>query len=124
MASPFLKKSFQDVGCLVFCEKIQEVYFNVYLTGIFATSFRRDKAIIVGVEFTILVEDISIATGILNHGEVWFKGMDLDVENYEAFFKPPYKTTPKHIFPFKHLLDKYAPFMKMIMNYFTYEARF
>jgi hypothetical protein len=25
MASPFIKKSFEDVGCLGFCERIQEV---------------------------------------------------------------------------------------------------
>lgn len=32
MASSFIKKSFQDVGCLGFCEKIQEAGFHAKLT--------------------------------------------------------------------------------------------
>lgn len=70
MASPFIKKFFQDVGCLVFYEKIQEVGSNAKLTFIFPTNFRRDKANIAGVDFTISADSISIATGIPNHGEI------------------------------------------------------
>jgi hypothetical protein len=124
MASPFIKKSFEDVGCLGFCERIQEVGCHAKLTSLFATNFKKDKTTIVGIDFTISTDAISIATGIPNHGEIWFKGMDLDIENYKIFLKPHYKNNPTHIFPFRQLLDRYAPLMKMIMKYFTCEGRF
>ncbi len=50
--------------------------------------------------------------------------MDLDIENYKPFLKPHYKDAPKHIFPFRQFLDRYAPLIKMIMRYFTCEGRF
>jgi len=67
MASSFIKKSFQDVGYLVFCEKIQEVGSNAKFTSLFATNFRRDKASIVGVDFTISADSIVTATGLPNY---------------------------------------------------------
>jgi len=88
MASPFINKYFQDAGCLGFCEKIQEVGSNFKFTSLFATNFRRDNANIVRVDFIISADAISIATGIPTHGEIWFKGMDLDIENYEPLLKP------------------------------------
>jgi hypothetical protein len=68
MASPFTKKSFEDVGCLGFCERIQEVCFNAKLTSLFATNFKKDKTTIAGIEFTISTDSIIVATGIPNHG--------------------------------------------------------
>ena len=53
MASPFLKKSFQDAGCLAYCQKIEEFGFSDKLIRTFATSLRRDKVTIVGVVFTL-----------------------------------------------------------------------
>ena len=50
--------------------------------------------------------------------------MDLDIENYKTFLKPHLKDAPEHIFPFRNLLDKYSPLMKLIMKYFTCEGRF
>ena len=41
---------------------------------------------------------------------------------YEPFIKRGYKEGCKTIFPFSHLLERYAPLMKVIMNYFTYEG--
>lgn len=49
MVSQFFKKSFQDVGCLVFCQKIQELGFNEKLTSTFDNIVMRDKEAIVGV---------------------------------------------------------------------------
>ena len=84
----------------------------------------RDKYIIAGIEFTISAYVIALATCIPNHGEIWFKGMELDLENYKMFLKPHCKDAPQHIFPFRHLLDKYSPFMNLIMKYLTCEGRF
>ena len=68
MASSFIKKSFEGVGCISFFERIQEAGCHAKLTSLFATSFRRDKAKITGVDFTISVDDIASGTSIPNHG--------------------------------------------------------
>ena len=109
MATPFLKKSFQDAGCLAFFQKIEELGVSDKRTSVFAHRLRRDKVTISWVVFTLSTEAISIATRIPNHGELLFKRRDLDIENYKMFLKPPYKATPKHIFPFRHSLDNYSP---------------
>lgn len=43
---------------------------------------------------------------------------------YEPYLKPRYKDYNKSIFPFSHLLERYAPLMRIIMKYFTCEGRF
>ena len=50
--------------------------------------------------------------------------MELDLDDYKLFLKPNVRDAPKHIFPFRHILDKYSPLMKLIMRYFTCEGRF
>lgn len=68
MTASFIKKSFQDVGCLGFFERIQEGGSHAKFTSLFATNFRRDKANILGVDFIISIDSIASATGIPNHG--------------------------------------------------------
>lgn len=48
-----------------------------------------ERAITIGVEFTFSVVAISLATGITDHGEYWFKDMILDLEHYKYFLKSP-----------------------------------
>ena len=48
----------------------------------------------------------------------------IDMSYYEPFIKPRYKEGYKIIFPFSHWLDRYAPLMRVIMKYFTYEGRY
>ena len=110
------------MSCL--CQKVEELGFREKLTSTFATSLRRDKVTIAGLVFTLSAESISIATRIPNNGETWLKCRDIDLENYKMYLKPSYKADPKCIFPFKCLLEMYAPLMKMIMKYFTREGRF
>ena len=57
-------------------------------------------------------------------GEKWFKQVSLDLSHYHPFLKPRYQADCKTIFPFSHLLERYAPLMKVIMKYFTYEGIF
>ena len=87
-ASEFIKRSFKQVGCLGFCEKVQEVGYHYELTSLFATNFKRNKTTIAGMDFLVSTEVIALATSIPNQGEIWFKGMDLDIENYKVFLKP------------------------------------
>ena len=113
-ASSFAKRCFRNVGCMKFCEKIQEVGCHVSLTSLFAHDFNIDKVVIEGIEFSVSTDIISSATGIPNHGETWFKGMELDLDDYKLFLKPNVRDAPKHVFPFRHLLDKYAPLMRQL----------
>ena len=53
----------------------------------FATTLKGEKAIIVGVAFIFLVDAIYYATWIPNHGEYWFKGINLDLEQYKPYLK-------------------------------------
>ena len=119
MSSPFLKKSFQDVGCLAFFPKVEELGFHDKFTSTFSTRLRKDKVTIAGVVFTLSKDTISTTTGIPNNEEFWFKSRDLDLDSYKMYLKLAYKASPTHIFPFRQLLEKYAPLMKLIMKYFT-----
>ena len=100
MSSSLAKHFFQNVGCLGFCEKIQQVGYHAKLTILFATNLRRDKVTIAGVSFKISTKSITIAIGIPNSGEKWFKNSDLDVQNYKAFIKSHYKDAIEKKFPF------------------------
>ena len=93
-ASIFLKKSFEQVGYLWFCKKVQEVGYNCDLESLFAINFRGHRATILGVEFMVLADIISSPTTIPNVGEIWFKGMDLYIEPYKSFLKPWYEESP------------------------------
>jgi len=123
-ASPFIKQCFEDVNCLDFYKRVCEVGFHEQLIDCVATHLKGESAIIAGVEFTFSVASISLATGIPDHGEYWFKGMKLDLVRYRSFLKTPYRETHTHIIPFRYLLEKYAPLMKVVMKFFTCEGRF
>lgn len=94
------------------------------LASLFAISFKKNNATITWVNFPLSPEVIASTTTIPNQREIWFKGMDLDLEHYKMFLKPQYKESPSHIFPSRKLLEKYNPLMKIIMKYFTCEGRF
>ena len=101
-----------------------EVGCHVPLTTLFAIKFSIYKATKAGIEFTLSAKAITSATWIPNEGEFWFNGMELDLENYPMFSKPHYRDESEHVFPFRNLLDNYAPLMKLIMKYFTCEGIF
>jgi hypothetical protein len=113
-----------NVGCLGFCELVQQVQSDAKLTTPFATNLRDSKVTIPGITFTISTEAIVEATDIPNSGEKWFKNLDPDTQHYRPFFKGDYKEGIKKVFPFGQLLEKYAPLMKIIMKYFSCEGRF
>ena len=119
ISSPFITKCFEDVNCLGFCQRVEEVGYHEELTDLFAANLKGEKATIAGIDFTFSVAAISLATGIPNHGEYWFKGMNLDLEQYKSFIKSQYKETHTHILPFRYLLERYAPLMKVVMKLFT-----
>ena len=86
-SSPFFMKYFKDVNCLGFCQRVQEVGYHKHLTGIFSLTLKEDKITIARTNFMFSVDAISQAIGIPNHGENWFKGMNLDLEEYKPYLK-------------------------------------
>ena len=115
---------FQNVGCFQFCEKVKKVQNHQELIRIFILNLHNKQSSLAGIDFELLVDAISSATGIPDVGEKWFKREKLDMRYYEPFIKPRYKECCKTILPFSHSLDRYAPLMKVIMKYFTCEGRY
>ena len=98
--------------------------YHIQLTSLFASNLNMGKVVISDVEFNLSADVISSTSCIPSHGEKWFKGMDLDPEDYKEILKPHAREEPEYLFPFKHLLNKYAPLMMLIMKYFTCEGIF
>ena len=73
-------KCFEDVNCLGFSQRVQEVGYHEHLAGIFSLTLKEGNITIAGIDFMFSVDSISQATCIPNHGENWFKGMNLDLE--------------------------------------------
>jgi len=120
----FLMKCFEDVNCLGFCQRVQDVGYHENLIGIFSLTLREDKITIVGTDFMFSLDSISQATCIPNHGENCFKGMNLELEEYKPYLKSQFKGAHSHVFPFIYLLKRYAPLMKVFMKFFTCEGIF
>ena len=76
------------------------------------------------VTFTLTSESIAEAVGIANVGEHWNKGQLVDREHYEPYIKAGFQRQISRVFPFRYLQDTYAPLMKLIIKYFSYEGRF
>ena len=121
MASSMIVSCFQNVGCFDFCERMQQVQNHPELTRLFILILHEKQVDIAGVNFELSSDAIANATGIPSAGEKWFKNANLDMSYYEPFLKPRYKYNYKSIFPFSHLLERYAPLMRIIMKYFTCE---
>ena len=124
MASPMTVTCFKHVGCFGFCEKIQRVQHHPMLSRLFISNIHDNQVTLASVTFTVSTAIISTATGIPNVGKKWFKQKDLEEHYYEPYIKPRYKNGKKRVFPFSYLLDKYSPMMKIILKYFSCEARF
>ena len=77
MQSPYIIMLFEEIGCFAFCQKIQEVGFNVKLTSVFATLFKENEIIIVGVKFMDLLNSLLLPPGYLFRGGFGSKGLIL-----------------------------------------------
>ena len=124
LASPLTVTCFKNVGCYEFCEKIQRVKHHPMLTRLFISGLHENQVKLAGVTFTLSTVVISDATGIPNVGEKWFKKGRLKKQDFEFLLKPRHQNQTKRFFPFSHLLDRYAPMMKIIMKYFSCEGIF
>lgn len=86
-----VRATFEQVGCVQFCEKIQTHGHHAQLANMFAQGFKDEKVKLGDFEFVVTEETISQATGIPLQGESWFKGKELDVAHFKEFVKPQFK---------------------------------
>ena len=107
---------FQELGCYEFYNKVQEIKSHPHLTKLFSLKLHSHKVHLVRVIFELTTRAISEATGIAGIGERWFKQKHIDLSHYHPFLKPSCQADYKTIFPFSHLLDRYALLMKIIMK--------
>ena len=85
-ADPTFRASFERVGCMNICQKIQG--FNQQVTKDFALHFDGVKTKLGDLEFVVTPQTISAATRIPCTGMEWFKGMKFDLTHYSSFLKP------------------------------------
>lgn len=123
-ACPLAISCFKHQSCFGFCEMVERIKFHHELARLFVTHLHNNEVTLAGITFILSPVVISEATGILDVGEKWKKGQDIDREYYEPYIKARYKDKMKRVFPFKFLENRFAPLMKIIIKYFTYEGRF
>ncbi len=99
MASPITVTRFKHVGCFEFCEKVQRIQHYPLLTRLFITNLHDNQVTLASITLTVSLAIISVASGIPNVGEKWFKQGELDHLYYETYLKPRYKNERKD-FPF------------------------
>jgi hypothetical protein len=120
---PEIRASFEQVGCMCFCEKIKG--YNVKLAEQFTLNFNGFCATIAGITFRVMEETLSAATEIPPRGEKWFKGMPLDILCYEYFIKPNCLNGKIGAdVPSQYLREPFQKLLKVIRRYFTCEGRF
>jgi hypothetical protein len=120
---PTFRASFERVGCMIFCQKIQG--FNQQVTKDFALHFDGTKTKVGDLEFVVTPQTISAATEIPCTGMEWFKGMKFYLTHCSSFLKLEFKEVGiKNGVPKNFLIDTYANFLVVIQKYFTYEGRF
>jgi hypothetical protein len=122
-SDPAFRVSFEQAGCIRFCEKIQG--YNLQLTKEFSLNYNGVQTTIVEVIFPVSEETIVVATKIPIQGEKWFKGMPLDPVFYTDFLKPKYrKQKIGATIPREYVLEPYEKLLRVIQRYFTCEGRF
>jgi hypothetical protein len=90
-SEPLFRESFQRVGCINFCQKMQRG--NPEVAKEFALNFNGTKTKVGMLEFDVSKHSISVATEIPNYGEKWFKSMSLNSSFSKEFLKPEYQRT-------------------------------
>jgi hypothetical protein len=122
-SDPAFRVSFEQVGCIRFCEKIQG--YNQQLTKEFSLNYNGVQKTVVGVIFPVSEGTIVVATEIPILGERWFKGMPLDSMFYIDFLKPKYRNQKiGATIPREYVLEPYEKLLRVIQRYFTCEGRF
>jgi len=122
-SEPFFKESFQSMGFLIFCEKMQRGHPKVAKKCVLNLSQTKTK---VGeLEFAVSEKSIYIVTKIPDCGEKWFKCMSLNSCFSKEFLKYEYEgDNLSKGMPRSHMLEYFEKHLKGIHRYFMCEGRF
>lgn len=113
---PTFRASFERVGCMSFCQRIQR--FHQQVTKYFALHFYGVKTKVGDLEFAVTPQTISAATGIPCTCMQWFKGTKFDLTHCSYFLKPEFKEVDiKNGVPRNFLIDTYANFLIVIQKF-------
>ena len=110
---PTFRASFERVGCMSFCQRIQG--FHQQVTKDFALHFDGTKTKVGYLEFVVAPQTISAATRIPCTGMQWFKGTKFDLTHCSSFLKLEFKEVDiKNRVPRNFLVDTYVDFLVVI----------
>ena len=123
-ACPLAMSFFRYQSCFEYCERISQIQHHRELVRLFVLHLHNGHVNLAGVDFTLSPEVVAQATGIPNVGEEWTKRKLLGKFHYQPYIKPGFMRNLTAVFPFRFLREEYAPLMRLIMRYFTYEGRF
>jgi hypothetical protein len=122
-SDPTFRETFQRVGCLTFCERLQGHHMEVAKE--FSLNFDGVKTKIGPLEFQVSEDTIATTTGIPVQGEKWFKGMALDSTYCNDYFKLEHQNEKLSAgVPRKYMLDHFDKLLHVIQCFFTCEGRF
>jgi hypothetical protein len=122
-SKPLFIESFQRVGCIKFCQKMQRGHPKVAKE--FALKCNGTKTKVGRLEFYVSNNSISFATEIPKNGDKWFKSMALNCSFSKEFLKLEYQedNLSKGV-PRSHMLECFDKMMRVIQRNFTCEGRF
>jgi len=84
-SNPIFRETFQAVGCLTFCEKLQGGHMEVAKQ--FSLNFKGAKTKVGSLEIQVIEQIISSTIRIAMQGERWFKGTPMDSSHCNDYFK-------------------------------------
>lgn len=123
-SSPAIRVTFENAGCIPFCQMIQNMGYHTQLASLFALNFKNGRVKLGDVEIVITEKLIADATGLPTAGEKWFKGDELEVSAFKEFVKPEFSNEFATTFPTTYLRDHHSELLKLVQRYFTCEGRF
>ena len=123
-ACPLAITCFQQQFCFQFCEMVARVQYHHELARLFVLHLHNGQVTLAGVTFTLTPESISLATSIPNFREQWNKKAANWQGTLWAIHQAWFLRQLSRFFPFQYLKNSYAPLMKLIIKYFSYEGLF
>jgi len=87
-SNPGYMEIFRKVGCLKFCQKLDDHLVDVAHKLVLNYNGKSSK--VGDLTIPVIEKEISVATGIPAEGERWFKGTTLDLSDCKQFFRKEY----------------------------------
>jgi hypothetical protein len=116
-ADTIVMVAFEQVGCIIFCEKLQG--YNMQVTKDVSLSFYGIGAKVGNIQFQVSEDTIVVVIEIPSHGEKWFKGIQLDLYFYHEFLKLEFRDIDFGAAICKELLSENYSRLLRVIKYFS-----